>query len=677
MSENEYVVILDAGSQYGKVIDRRLRELNVRTEMLPLFTDLGPLASPQIKGIVISGSPGSVYDEVPRDSKQFSYFSSLFELGKPILGLCYGVQLMNYIYGGKVEQTGIREDGQIEVSIDTSSPVFHGLDAKELVLLTHGDSVTKLPDSGDFKVIATSSNHITGIQHVKKPLYGLQFHPEVDLTINGKKIFENFLFKVSGMQGNYTLYDREQISIDYIKNAVNSDSREVLVLCSGGVDSTVCAALLIKALGPKRVHALHIDNGFMRKDESKKVFEALQKYGLKLHVVDASAQFFGASTKIRKPVKNGESPEFYDSQVLSQTVHPEEKRKIIGDTFIRVTEKEVKQLQLDPNNIFLAQGTLRPDLIESASIIASSSASTIKTHHNDTELVRELRKTGKIIEPLRDYHKDEVRELGIRLGLPKSLVWRQPFPGPGLAVRILCAKDPFIDSFFNETNDVLSHLMSKSLSKVHLTKIGMSIESAEKSLEILNELKDFDLSNLTATLLPVQTVGVQGDARTYKHLCAVSGYENGNINWKLLFLLAKIIPQICHNVNRLVYLFGKKVTGPVTRITPTVMSEDVIVKLREADAVVNDLLDKYELVKKLSQMPVTLFPVGFEHEGFRSIGLRPFITSDFMTGVAAVPGKDIPESVVLEMVDGISAISGISRVAYDLTSKPPGTTEWE
>jgi len=679
---SEVVWILDAGSQYGKVIDRRIRELNVKTEIHPLFTDIERIKKdPNVKAIVISGSPGSVYEEVPQNSDKFQYFKNLFDIGIPVLGICYGVQLMNYVFGGKVEKTSIREDGQLDVHVDTTSLLFDGLQAKEQVLLTHGDSITQLPPSNEFKIISRSNHFITGIQHNTKTLFGLQFHPEVDLTPNGKQIFQNFLFKVSKLKGDYTLYDRENISIDYIKKILatskSSFPPEVLVLCSGGVDSTVCAALLIKALGPERVHALHIDNGFMRKEESKKVAEALQKFGLKLHVLDASRTFYTASTKIRIPNKGTQAnPEFYDSKPLDQTYNPEEKRKIIGDTFIRVTESETKQMNLRDENLFFAQGTLRPDLIESASIIASSSASTIKTHHNDTELVRKLRASGKIIEPLQDYHKDEVRELGLHLGLPKELVWRQPFPGPGLAVRILCAHEPYMDKFFQQTNSLLKQILKNNVSKNDLIHIGCSEDLAEKSLQMLADLKNLDLSELSATLMPVQTVGVQGDARTYRHLCAISGYQN-KINWEVLFKLAKLIPQVCHNVNRVVYLFEGRVEGPVEEISPTLMTEDVIQTLREADAIVNDLLIENNLTRILSQMPVTLFPVHFGQKGKRSIGLRPFITSDFMTGIAAVPGREIPESVVLEMVKRIQKVEGVAKIAYDLTSKPPGTTEWE
>jgi len=331
---------------------------------------------------------------------------------------------------------------------------------------------------------------------------------------------------------------------------------------------------------------------------------------------------------------------------------------------MRVAEEEIRKLNLDPEEIFVAQGTLRPDLIESASHIASSSASTIKTHHNDTELVRILRSTGRVIEPLKELHKDEVRELGSRLGLPNDIVWRQPFPGPGLSIRIICADQPFIDSSFHRTNKMLESILHGGKEILEISK------EMKKNLNMLS-VQDF--SSIYATLLPVKTVGVQGDSRSYQYIVGLSG----ECNWSKLFILARAIPQFCHNVNRVVYIFGTQVKGPILDITPTYLTRDVVTTLQEADHCVNDFLAENELLKKLSQVPVIIFPVSFGIVGNRSIAIRPFISSDFMTGIAAEPGKHFSEDILLKIVEKVSKIQGISRVVYDMTSKPPGTTEWE
>jgi len=520
-------------------------------------------------------------------------------------------------------------------------------------LLTHGDTITNLGE--ELEVIATSGTIIAGIQNVQKNIYGVQFHPEVDLTDFGKEIFKNFLFDVAKLSGSFTLQDREQIAIQYIHDKVKD--KKVLVLCSGGVDSTVCASLLTKAIGPQKIYAVHIDNGFMRKEESKKVKEALEKQGLKLDVVDASETFYTAKTLIKT----------IETLPLNQTCNPEQKRKIIGDTFMKVAETEIKRLNLDPSEIFVAQGTLRPDLIESASELASASAAAIKTHHNDTELVRELRKKGRVIEPLTDYHKDEVRELGTSLGLPDDLVWRQPFPGPGLAIRILCAEKPFKDESFESTNQILNDILHKETKILHQLDTNVSQKHLEEKMEKIQT------TDLWATLLPVQTVGVQGDTRTYSYVAALSGKRD----WETLFSLAKLIPQLCHNINRVVYVFGDPVEGPIHDITPTYLTPDVISKLQEADDIVNSALIEHKLTRVLSQVPVILFPVPFGKKNNRSIAIRTFITNDFMTGIPAIPGKELPEDVLLKVVSQVQAIDGISRVVYDLTAKPPGTTEWE
>lgn len=618
--QGEALAILDAGAQYGQVIDRRIRELRVKSEILPLDTPADKLRG--YRAIIITGGPESVYDE-----KAPAYDPKIFSLKIPILGICYGMQLMNYVAGGGVERNRRREDGPCEIKINNHSLLFRGLEVTQGVLMSHGDSLGTMAEG--FRVVAESNGLVAAIENPQRRLYGVQFHPEVDLTAHGKEILRNFLYEIAGFSGSYTLENREERAIAYIKETVGE--KKVLVLVSGGVDSTVCATLLIRALGSKKVFALHIDNGFMRLDESAKVAQALARQGLNLRVIDASKDFYSATTLI----------DGVESAPLCRTTHPEIKRKIIGDTFMRVAEKAMQDLGIVPSEIFLAQGTLRPDLIESASSIASGKAHAIKTHHNDTRLVRELRKQGRVVEPLRDYHKDEVRLLGRSLGLPEEIVARHPFPGPGLAIRIICADKPYMTESFVETNQ---------------------------------SLRDFTPPEISATLLPIQTVGVQGDARTYSYAVGLSGEKN----WSTLFRIARELPKLFHDVNRVVYIFGERVQGPVTQVTPTYLTKEVITQLQQADNLVNEVLLEHNLARKLSQVPVISFPVNFGMEGKRSIGIRTFITNDFMTGVPAIPGQEVPEEVLEIIVSRLlSEVPGISRVVYDLTSKPPGTTEWE
>lgn len=621
-SLSNQVAILDAGAQYAKVIDRKIRSLGVESHLLPMNSPASQLE--QFGAIIISGGPESVYG---KDSP--SYDPALFQLKRPILGICYGMQLLSHVRGGKVEKKAIREDGPCQISVEPSSPLFNGLSQRQQVLMTHGDTVD-VPGKG-FLITATSDKLIAAIEDPQKQWYGVQFHPEVDLTEHGQDIFANFLFTIAKLTPSYTVKDREQLAVQGIQRQVGN--KTALVLASGGVDSTVAAALVTKALGQKHVIAIHIDHGFMRQNESTQVIEALRKVQVPVTLIDAKDTFATATTII-----DGEQ-----TPPLNESTNPEQKRKIIGDTFMKVAEKAVADLNLTMDQVFLVQGTLRPDLIESASRTVSKTAQTIKTHHNDTASVRKLRDAGRVVEPLAEYHKDEVRELGTALGLPSEIIWRQPFPGPGLAIRTLCAQQPYQTADFSSIED---------------------------------QLQTFARSDISTHLLPVQTVGIQGDGRTYSYLAALSG----NAEWPTLVELARAIPKRIHAINRVVYAFGEQLPlgQSFETITPTHLTSDVLDQLRAADQIVNDCLQQFSLLQKLSQVPVILFPVDFAQPGKRSIGIRTFITNDFMTGLPAVPGKDVPEEAVQTMAQRIlKEVPGIARVVYDLTSKPPGTTEWE
>lgn len=671
---HDYVVILDAGSQFGKVIDRKVRELHVETKILPLDTPTATLRDDEnIKAVIISGGPSSVYGD---DAPKFN--ADLFtELGKPILGICYGMQLMTLVLGGTIERKAVREDGQDCVDCDTTCPLFAGMDAKQLVLLTHGDSVGSCGDQ--FKTVAVSpSGIVAAVAHRERLLFGVQFHPEVDLTVNGVAIFKNFL-TVAKCSFGFTMADRETTAINHIRERT-SDVQNVLCLVSGGVDSTVCAALLLKALGPERLICIHIDHGFMREGESAAVVEALSVIGVVVHRIDAAEDFANATTEV--PAKGSRAA--YITRKLKDCVSPEDKRHIIGNTFMKVCDNVTASMNLDVDKLLLAQGTLRPDLIESGSHLASSKADAIKTHHNDTELVRILRSRGRIIEPLSEYHKDEVRELGRNLGLPDALVMRQPFPGPGLAIRTLCTEAPAVGAPFEATESFLRKLEESSADSNATTTTTDRILA--QAATIVREL------DLALAVLPIQTVGVQGDGRTYSNAVVLSSKNGGGADhrnasttpwtteeWSQLLHLARLIPQVAHHVNRVVFAFGAPIGTSPRTVTPTTLQLDTLERIRSADHIVGRYISEFHLVKKLSQVPVVLIPLGFEKgDTAHSVVIRTFLTNDFMTGKPATPGSEfLPHEALAAMVAGVQQLTFVGRVLFDLTAKPPGTTEWE
>ena len=459
--QKETVVVLDFGAQYNQLIARRVRECNVYCALLPYNTPFAKIKSLKPSAIILTGGPSSV---TRKGSPKCD--SRIFGLNVPILGICYGMQLMGYLLGGKVGKTKRREYGHAELIIDKKDRLYSGWKRKEKIWMSHGDQVLKLP-KGFVKLGHTKNSKIASMFHPEKKIYGVQFHPEVVHTPKGMVIFKNFLHSVAGLKPTWTMKSFVREAIKDIRAKVK---KEKLVLgLSGGVDSSVAAVLLHRAIG-KKLHCIFVDNGVLRKNEKKNVIEMFKKhFHMNLHVVDAENRFLRA---------------------LKAVEDPERKRKTIGREFIRVFEKEAHRLGKIK---YLAQGTLYPDVIESVSAKGGPSA-TIKTHHNVGGLPKKM--GFKLIEPLKDLFKDEVRRLGKELSLSDEMVWRQPFPGPGLAVRI-------IGDVTKDRLDILREadaIVQEEMKKYHGYK---------------------DIWQSFAVLLPVKSVGVMGDERTYENVCAI------------------------------------------------------------------------------------------------------------------------------------------------------------
>jgi GMP synthase (glutamine-hydrolysing) len=617
--EYEKVAILDAGSQYGKLIDKKLRALEIKADMLPL--DTNPIDLSNYLAIIISGGPNSL-----NTVGSINVHPHLFTMNIPILGICYGMHIIANYFGGTVVSTDTREDGVTNVKLLTNNALFRGLPSNQQVLLTHGDTVTVMPPN--FKIIGESGHSITAIEHKTEHIYAVQFHPEVDLTCYGEHMLKNFLFNIADMKGDYKLENRLKDDVNTVIEDVGD--KDVVCMVSGGVDSCTLYLMLSNIIPSNRLHAIYIDTGFMRLGETEAVKKALCEFNLK--IVDAQDRFRDATTVISGVT----------TQPLSTVIDPEIKRKIIGDTFIRVTEEEIKKLNL-PDDFILAQGSLRPDLIESGSHIASKNADTIKTHHNDTQLVRERREKGLVIEPLKDYHKDEVREIAKELGLQRDIVERQPFPGPGLAIRILCADEEY------RTDDY--SLIVCTLEKICSTE---------------------EFKGIYPILLPIRSVGVQGDARSYSYVCGLYNFDKRWCNWDKLYTLSQNITNGIRKINRVIYMFN---VPESLKVTKTRLNEDSISTLRTADYIVRECLAMYNTT--ISQIPVILLPLSFNNNGKYSVVIRTMITNDFMTGVPAIPTRNISSKILDTCVEALLAKENVSMVGYDLTGKPPGTTEWE
>jgi GMP synthase (glutamine-hydrolysing) len=636
------IAILDFGSQYAHLIAKRFRMLGYWSEIFSPSAEIAQLKN--AKGIIFSGGPSSVYAETVPD-----FNSDILDLSVPILGLCYGHQLMAKELGGKVGKAAVGEFGIATLNLKKTSncPLFNNIDMPTQVWMSHQDAVLELAPGFECAG-STKDCTFAAVQNLQTKRFGLQCHVEVKDTPQGNKILENFA-KFCKMQKNWSQDKVLETILDNICTAANgttsaltdkddnkNDKKNVLLFLSGGVDSTVAFALLNKALGQDRVLGLHIDNGFMRKNESKQIEKTYKGQGFTNFIVeDASESFLKA---------------------IYHKTDPQEKRMAVGENFITVRDTVVKRLHLDENKWILAQGTLYPDIIESG---GSKNAQVIKTHHNRVEGIQKLIAKGLIIEPLKDLYKDEVRMIGKKIGLSDDLVMRHPFPGPGLSINVLCS-----DGKLSKTEEA-----ELATAKIALKKIDSRLDA-----------------------LPVKSVGVQGDFRTYRFPAVLKTFEAQqdqkgvkfaaipSINdWKDLEAFSSNITNSIENVNRTILcLFERDFTNQSESsnvkfdLQPGYCEKLRLDQTRECDAIVLDELHNSGWYDKIFQHLTINLPYAscIEH---CSIVLRPVISEDVMTARFAPLNKE----VLGRIVERISKLEFVDALYYDITNKPPATFGWE
>jgi GMP synthase (glutamine-hydrolysing) len=512
--EDQSIVILDFGAQYTQLIARRVRELKVFSVVLPCTASLDEIKSYRPAGIILSGGPSSVYDAdaPPADAR-------VLEQGLPVLGICYGFQYIVHALGGKVRPAPKREYGHAEVSVGHDSRLFQGLPASMNVWMSHGDEAIELPRG--FAVVAKSTNALAAIEDPSRRIWAVQFHPEVHHTQRGTEVLRNFVYDICGARGDWTPQHFIQETIEQIKKTVGEQGRAICAL-SGGVDSSVAATLVHRAIG-RRLICVFVNNGVLRKNEFPKVQQNLkERLGLNLVAVDATRSFLGK---------------------LAGVVDPEQKRKIIGNEFIHVFEEQAHHLEQEIGRVeWLVQGTLYPDVIESRSVRGPSQ--TIKTHHNVGGLPETMKL--KLIEPLKDLFKDEVRRIGKEMDMPDEILQRQPFPGPGLAVRILGEVTPERVALLQEADEIVVNEIRRA---GLYTQIWQSF----------------------AVLLPVMSVGVMGDQRTYAYTCAIRAVHSEDgmtadwvpLPYDVLKRISNRIVNEVRGINRVVYDVTSKPPGTI------------------------------------------------------------------------------------------------------------------
>ena len=573
------LLIFDYGSQYTHLISKRFRKLGYYTEICQPDIDLQLISA---NGIILSGGPGST-------NTNNDLNIDIFDLNIPILGICYGHQLIASYFKGTVKSNTNVEFGKANLIKCEDSLLFKRLPNSFQVWMSHHDTITSLPEQ--FKVIGKTETP-SAIEHKHKKIYSLQFHPEVNDTDFGSIILDNFA-KICNIENNWNTKNFTESSIKNIKEEVKD--RNVLMFLSGGVDSSVAFSLLNKSLGSERVLGLFIDNGFLRTNEAKIILEKYNSLGYDNII------FRDYSIKFLEAIKN--------------ITDPEEKRKSVGETFLKVREEFLDELNLNTDDWLLGQGTLYPDIIESG---GSKNSHVIKSHHNRVDAVKKYIDKGLIIEPLKELYKDEVRILGALLGLPKQIVQRHPFPGPGLSINVICS-----DS----------------------------------------------ISEQTSEFLPIKSVGVQGDQRTYKSPKVI----HNKADWDTLEKLSIEHTNKTDGSNRVVLYLPKseiKHNGWIRKIA--YCTKERLNILRKAETIVSESLEKNNWMIKLFQVLVILLPIS-EDGKKESIVIRPVVSEDVMTAQFAKIDWDVIE----EIVDKLYKIPNIDSVFYDITHKPPATFGWE
>ena len=622
----EKIVVLDFGSQYAHLIAKRFRALGYYSEIELPSCDVEKLRD--AKGIVFSGGPASVYDEKTPD-----FNSRILDLDVPILGLCYGHYIVHLGYNGKVGKAEVGEFGfaQLNIRKELNSPLFKGIDPQQQVWMSHQDGVLSMGDG--FEVIGSTKDcPFAATQNLAKKRFSLQCHCEVKDTPCGNQIFENFA-QYCQMPKNW---DEDAVLNHIIEDTKKqAGDKNVLLFLSGGVDSTVAFALLNKALGQDRVLGLHIDNGFMRKNESSNVDKAYRGHNFNNFVVkDASESFLSA---------------------IAGLTDPQKKRMAVGENFITVRDNFVKEQNLDENRYMLAQGTLYPDIIESG---GTKNSHTIKTHHNRVEGIQKLIEKGLIIEPLKDLYKDEVRRMGKKLGLEDDLVMRHPFPGPGLSINVLCS------------DGVLSADDKEELKKAKAEFEGIKIT------EFCENCK----ASLVKTVLPVKSVGVQGDFRTYRFPACLAFKKDEKGFFHVPKVREKVektsstITNSARFLNRTVIKLYQK---------PGVKDEDLVLQkgyctrerldqLREVDDIVLTELHKNGWYDKIFQHLTIDLPYATSDKK-ASFVLRPVVSEDVMTARFAWLPMELMDNIVKQ----IAELDFVDSLYLDCTNKPPATFGWE
>lgn len=585
------IIVLDAGGQYCHLIARRVREFGIYAEVKPSEAPAAELKG--ARGIIISGGPSSVYDEgSPRIDP------AILEGPAAVLGICYGFQLMAHLLGGRV-QPGVKgEYGLATFEFQNGageSRLLAGLENSRQIWMNHKDLVSGVPP-GFERTGSTSTCAIAAIEAPERALYGVQFHPEVVHTAQGRELLSNFLFGICGCEQDWEPRHQLPEIEEQIRRTV--DGRNVFFFVSGGVDSTVAFTLCVRALGEKRVRGVYVDTGFMRAGETQAVRDMFERIGGDVTVEQAEEEFLGA---------------------LSEARDPELKRRIIGEAFVAVQERIIQSRHLLDGHWILGQGTIYPDTIESG---GTANAAVIKTHHNRVAGIQSLIEEGRIVEPLTSFYKDEVRAIGMQLGIPADYLERHPFPGPGLAIRCLCAE-----------------------ADTELTAQGESF------------------------VIPVHSVGVQGDFRTYGPVLATTEYPSKSAN---LQSLATDLVNSTAGINRVVALVDSRVSLTEMKVRASSVTRERLDRLRRADAAVREMSHASGFDREIWQFPVVLIPVGTE-DAPDSLVLRPVDSIDGMTAQSVSMDDDLLATMAARLIE----MDGIAAVFYDLTHKPPATIEWE